>query len=136
MPSPDDDLLELARATAERAYSPYSKVRVGAALRGADGRTFAGCNVENASYGLTICAERAAVLRAVAEGCTRFERLAIWTSLDHALPPCGACRQVLAEFGLELPIAVASAGGGAGAARLEATLAELLPHAMGPRDLA
>ncbi len=132
MTTGDEELLAAARAVAQRAHSPYSGVRVGAALRGADGRVFAGCNVENASYGLTICAERAAVLRAVGEGCTRFERLAIWTSLDHPLPPCGACRQVLAEFGLELEVVVAAEDG---EARLETTLAALLPHAMGPGDL-
>jgi len=138
MPKPDD-LIEAARAVAARAHSPYSGVRVGAALLGDDGRVFVGCNVENASYGLTICAERGAVLRAVADGCTRFARLAIWTNLAHALPPCGACRQVLAEFGLELEVVIVSGaeeeGGDAEPKRLVATLAELLPHAMGPDDL-
>jgi cytidine deaminase len=135
----DDELIAQARAVARHAHSPYSGVRVGAALRGVDGRVFAGCNVENASYGLTICAERAAVLRAVADGCTRFERIAIWSSLAHALPPCGACRQVLAEFGLDLGVVIAGAGGAGGAdgggERVVTTLGELLPSAMGPGDL-
>lgn len=129
----DDELLALARDVAQRAHSPYSKVRVGAALRGRDGRVYVGCNVENASYGLTICAERGAVMRAVADGAREFDRIAIWTNLKHALPPCGACRQVLAEFGTDLAVIVATDGD---AAPLEATLAELLPHAMGPEDLA
>jgi cytidine deaminase len=124
MPSPDDDLLELARATAERAYSPYSKVRVGAALRGADGRTFAGCNVENASYGLTICAERNAVGRAVAAGAQRFVRCVIYTPLQDPGYPCGACRQVLAEFGADMEIVLAGDGDVVHLMRLD----EILPH--------
>lgn len=126
----EEELLERARAVADRAHSPYSRVRVGAALEGTDGRVFVGCNVENASYGLTICAERAAVVGAVAAGCTSFARIAIWTNLDHPLPPCGACRQVLAEFGRDLAVVVVSGG-----ERLAAGLDELLPHAMGPDDL-
>ena len=126
-----EQLLREAREVAARAYSPYSKVKVGAALRASDGRIFVGCNVENASYGLTICAERSACLRAVAEGVQRFVALAIWTNLPRVLPPCGACRQFLAEFGLELPIVI----GGEDGARLETTLSELLPRAMGPSDL-
>jgi cytidine deaminase len=133
MAQDDDELLAQARAVAQHAHSPYSGVRVGAALRGVDGRVFVGCNVENASYGLTICAERAAVLRAVAEGCTRFARIAIWSSLPHAFPPCGACRQVLAEFGLELGVIIGADGAGD---RVKTTLGALLPFAMGPGDLA
>jgi cytidine deaminase len=128
----DEELLGRAAAASLRAHSPYSKVRVGAALRGAGGQVFEGCNVENASYGLTMCAERAAVQRAVSEGCTRFLSLAVVSSLDHPLAPCGACRQVLAEFGLDLRIVAAGAGQGE---RLETTLAALLPHPMGPGDL-
>jgi cytidine deaminase len=129
----DEELLGRAAAASARAHSPYSKVRVGAALRGADGRVFEGCNVENASYGLTMCAERAAVYRAVAEGCTHFLALAVVASLDHPLAPCGACRQVLAEFGLELRIV--AAGAGKAGERLETTLAALLPHPLGSGDL-
>jgi cytidine deaminase len=86
----------------ERAYAKYSKFQVGAAILAADGRIFTGCNVENASYGLTICAERAAVFAAVGAGQQRFELLAIATA--GGATPCGACRQVLAEFSPELPI--------------------------------
>lgn len=92
-------LVEQARAVARRAYAPYSKYRVGAAIETATGEVFTGCNVENASYGLTICAERAAIGSAVSAGRTRFRRIAI-AALGSKTPyPCGACRQVLAEFG-------------------------------------
>jgi cytidine deaminase len=86
----------------QRAYAKYSKFQVGAAILAADGRIFTGCNVENASYGLTICAERAAVFASVGAGQQRFELLAIATA--GGATPCGACRQVLAEFAPELPI--------------------------------
>lgn len=115
----------------DRAYSPYSNVRVGAALLGADGRVHAGCNVENASYGLTICAERSAVFKAVSEGERAFRAIAIATSLADPLPPCGACRQVLAEFAPKLPVVLVGAKG----RRTRTTLAKLLPHAFGPDDL-
>ncbi|MGA0868466.1 MAG: cytidine deaminase [Planctomycetota bacterium] len=91
-------LIERARAVAERAYAPASQFPVGAAVLADDGRIFVGCNVENASYGLSICAERNAVFHAVAEGARRFVAVAVSTRCATPGSPCGACRQVLAEF--------------------------------------
>lgn len=128
----DDELVTRAVSAMAHAYSPYSEVRVGAALRAKDGRVFTGCNVENASFGMTWCAERTATVKAVSEGAREFTALAITTSKERALMPCGACRQVLHEFAPGLRVIVTGARG----ERLETTLAKLLPEAFGPQDLA
>jgi cytidine deaminase len=125
-----DELLSAARAAQARAYCPYSGFAVGAALEVEDGRVFSGCNVENASYGLTLCAERAAVMAAVAGGARRFRRLVVATSVDPPPAPCGACRQVLLEFGPDL--AIESAGL---SERRSWTLAALLPAGFGSDSL-
>ena len=125
-----DALITAAREAQTRAYAPYSHFRVGAALESTDGTVFLGCNVENASYGLTICAERAAVFAAVSAGVTRFRRAVVVSDVDPPAAPCGACRQVLAEFGPDLPIE----GVGLKTA-VKWRLAELLPSAFGPEQL-
>ncbi|MDD3144319.1 MAG: cytidine deaminase [Candidatus Cloacimonetes bacterium] len=103
-----DILLEQAQAASEKAYAPYSGFRVGAALLCADGSVVTGCNVENSSYSLTICAERNALFAAVNMGKRDFLALAIYVGSDEIFPPCGACRQVLAEFSPHLQILYAN----------------------------
>lgn len=119
-----DRLAAAAMAVREHAYAPASRFFVGAAVLAADGRLFVGCNVENASYGLTICAERAAVCAAVAAGARHLLAVAIATGLDDPATPCGACRQVLAEFGRDLQVLLVGNRG----QRRQTTLAQLLPE--------
>ena len=119
-----DGLRAAARAARTGAYVPYSKFTVGAALETADGRRFTGANVENASYGLTICAERTAVFAAVLAGAKDIVAIAVTGPDGVTTPPCGACRQVLAEFGTpDVPLTFACADGG----WTDTTLGELLP---------
>jgi cytidine deaminase len=121
-------LREAARAQLAHAYAPYSGFHVAAAVLASDGRVFAGVNVENASYGLTVCAERNAIAAAVAAGAREFLALAIASSGDAATPPCGACRQVLSEFPPAFPIrSYASAD-----THVESHSDALLPHPFGP----
>lgn len=125
-----EKLIALARQAKENAYAPYSHYRVGAALVTADGTTFTGANVENASYGATICAERVAMLKAVSEGHRRLVALAI--AADEPWPyPCGICRQVMEEFNPEMTVYVA----GEGEAYESYTLAQLLPRSFSSRNL-
>ena len=93
-----DALIAAALAARENAFAPYSKFRVGAAIEDTGGRVHTGCNVENATYGLTVCAERVAVFKAISEGVRKFRRVAIAADSETLTPPCGACRQILWEF--------------------------------------
>lgn len=126
----DADLLALARLAMENSYCPYSHYAVGAALLSADGRVFQGCNIENASFGLTNCAERTALFKAVSEGARDFTAIAI-ASNGSAPYPCGACRQALNEFAPGLRVLVTWGEGEVD----ETTLPALLPHGFGPKDL-
>jgi cytidine deaminase len=132
---PREALVAAARAARERAYAPYSGFRVGAALLTDGGEVVTGANVENASFGLGICAERAAVAAAVAGGHRRFEAIAVATPGPEPATPCGACRQVLREFprGVDLEVLCA---GEAGERVLATTLGALLPESFGPDSLA
>jgi cytidine deaminase len=127
----DAELRDAAFAAMERAYAPYSRFRVGAALVGATGEVVTGCNVENAAYPSSICAERGAVMTAVARGIQTFDRLVIATEADEPASPCGQCRQVLVEFAPTLPILSVTRGG----REARWTLAELLPNPFTPASL-
>jgi cytidine deaminase len=102
----NDPLLAAALAVRENAFAPYSKFKVGAALEDESGRIHTGCNVENATYGLTVCAERVAVFKAISEGARKFRRVAVAADTDVLTPPCGACRQILWEFCGDVEIAL------------------------------
>jgi cytidine deaminase len=120
----NEELVDLALQAREHAYAPYSGFEVGAAIESSDGQVFTGCNIENSSYGLTICAERVALHKAVSEGIRHFSRLAVIADTYSPIPPCGACRQVILELcGGEVLIIMANLKG-----QFEArTIAELLP---------
>ena len=106
-----DSLIAAARRARENAHAPYSNFSVGAALRAKSGRIFGGCNVENATYGLTVCAERVAIFKAISEGERGFDAVAVVTDADSLTPPCGACRQLIWEFCGDVPIVMANLKG-------------------------
>jgi cytidine deaminase len=120
-----EQLIETAREAKSRAYAPYSNFAVGATLETVDGKVFTGCNVENISFGLTICAERSAVSAAVSAGSRDFKKIVIISDSKRPISPCGACRQVLAEFSPNLEIISVGCDG----ERYETTLDLLLPRA-------
>ncbi len=119
-----DALVEAALKARENAYAPFSKFKVGAAIEDATGRIHTGCNVENATYGLTVCAERVAVLKAVSEGAREFQRVAVAADTDTLTPPCGACRQILWEFCGNVELVLANPRGKTETFRLK----DLLPR--------
>ena len=120
-----DTLVQKAIEARKQSYSPYSKFAVGAALEAEDGTVILGCNVENASYGLCICAERVALTKAVSEGIKKFKRLAVVADFPTPCPPCGACRQMLIEFSPNLELILANLKG----QTETCILSELLPKA-------
>ncbi|HAU32368.1 MAG TPA: cytidine deaminase [Desulfotomaculum sp.] len=124
MDFPVEKMINTARAAKEAAYAPYSGLRVGAALLTSQGRLYKGCNIENVSYGLTVCAERVAFYKAFSEGERQFAAMAVISDLDGFCSPCGACRQVLSEFGADLKIYICSKNG----EFIVKTLTELLPE--------
>ena len=130
--APGEEQLVLAALDARtKAYAPYSHFLVGAALLGEDGRIYTGCNVENVTLGLTVCAERTAVLKAVSEGCRRFELLVVCVDVSPLVAPCGLCRQALVEFGRDLDIVLVNLAG----ERARVSLADILPRAFYPHHL-
>jgi cytidine deaminase len=126
-----DDLIAKATAAREKALAPYSQFRVGAALRLKDGTIYTGCNIENVSYGLSICAERVALWKALSEGALEFSEIAIVTDAEVLTSPCGACRQLLWEYCGNIPVHLHSLKG----PTQEHTLAELFPYPFDHRSL-
>ena len=131
MSAKTDPLVEAARAARERAVADYSGFKVGAALETADGRIITGCNIENATYGLTVCAERVAIFKALSEGHRDFRRIAVVADTTSPTPPCGACRQILWEFAGDLEVILANLDTIAGTHQL----GDLLPHPFDKRLL-
>jgi cytidine deaminase len=127
-----EELIALAKEASAKAYCPYSKFRVGAAVQTTSGEVYTGCNVENASYGLTICAERNTIFHSVAEGKKSIAAVVIYTPTKTPSAPCGACRQVINEFGPKARVICACDS----PQRIDKPLSELLPDAFGPRNLA
>lgn len=124
----DDELLAHARAARERAYAPYSRFAVGSAVVGGSGRVYTGCNVENASFSHTVCAERVAVFKAISEGETSITAVAVVTDTSPPASPCGACRQVMHEFGPRARVIYAGLDG----AGVVTTVDALLPAGFDP----
>jgi cytidine deaminase len=125
-----DELISAAAQARENAYAPYSRFKVGAAVLAEDGRIFTGSNVENASYGATMCAERSAIFGAISAGARKIKALAVIADYPKPVPPCGMCRQVLAEFGSDIDVVMANT---AGQKRME-NIATLLPLAFELED--
>lgn len=120
-----DELIQAALEAREHAYAPFSRFRVGAALESSDGRIFTGCNVENATYGLTMCAERVAIFKAISEGARDFVRIVVTADTERLTPPCGACRQILWEFCPRAEVVLSNVQG-----RTESfSMEELMPRA-------
>lgn len=124
-------LVELAKFARQHACAPFSKFRVGAAIEDTESRVWTGCNIENVSYGLTICAERVALFKALSEGVREFKCVVVYTEAEHLTPPCGACRQLLWEYCGDVPVTAANHKG----LWKEWKMSELLPDAFDRRNL-
>lgn len=125
------ELIEAAREVRERAFAPYSNFKVGAAVRTKTGKIYTGCNIESASYGLTVCAERVAIWKAVSEGEKEFADIAVVADTEQLTPPCGVCRQIIWEFGGDLPITFSNLNGKSETVKMK----ELLPRAFDTKFL-
>lgn len=121
----NEKLIEAAKSAREKAFAPYSNFKVGAAVETDDGEIFIGCNIESASYGLTVCAERVAIWKAVSEGKNKFEKIAVVVDTNELTPPCGACRQIIWEFCGDVPIVLSNLQGQTEIVQMK----ELLPKA-------
>lgn len=127
----DKELIEAARAVRENAYAPFSEFRVGAALETDDGEIISGCNVESASYGLTVCAERVAIWKAISQGRRKIVKIAVVADTEELTPPCGVCRQIIWEFGGDIPVVFANLNG-----KIETVqMRDLLPRAFDTKFL-
>ena len=124
-------LIKEAEKTRKIAYTPYSKFNVGAAILTTDGKVFTGCNIENASFGLTICAERVAIFKAISEGSSKFKAIAIVGDTEKPCSPCGSCRQVISEFGEDIDVIMSNLKGEIKIKKIF----ELLPDAFSKKDI-
>jgi cytidine deaminase len=127
----DQELIDAAKAVRENSYAPFSDFRVGAAIEMEDGSIIAGCNVESASYGLTVCAERVAIWKAISEGKHKIKHLAVVADTEELTPPCGVCRQIIWEFGGNVPVTLANLNG----KRETVEMKDLLPRAFDTKFL-
>jgi len=125
------ELVESARQVREKAYAPFSNFRVGAAVLTKDGKIYTGCNIESASYGLTVCAERVAIWKAVSEGESEFTNVAVVADTEELTPPCGVCRQIIWEFCGDVPVTFANLKGNVETVQMK----ELLPRAFDTKFL-
>jgi cytidine deaminase len=127
----DNDLIKAAAEVRENAYAPFSNFRVGSALETEDGEVITGCNVESASYGLTVCAERVAVWKAISQGKRKIKRISVVADTEALTPPCGVCRQIIWEFGGDIPVVMANLHGDVETIQMK----ELLPRAFDTKFL-
>ncbi len=127
----DDELMAAATAVRENAYAPYSDFKVGAAVETEDGDIYVGCNVESASYGLTVCAERVAIWKGISRGEKRFSRIAVVVDTEELTPPCGVCRQIIWEFCGDVPVILSNLNGKSETIQMS----ELLPRAFDSKFL-